>query len=140
MKKINLGFIGAGFNGQLIHIANYARIDFCNLVAIAEPRIKIRKLVAKKYNITKQYDNHLELLKNQKNLDAVVIVTKRNLLGPIAIDFLKKNIPILTEKPMAGNLKLALKLFNLWKKQNIIYKVASRCMSSRDSFYSNRTS
>ena len=66
----------------------------------------------------------MELLKNQKNLDAVVIVTKRNLLGPIAIDFLKKNIPILTEKPMAGNLKLALKLFNLWKKQNIIYKVA----------------
>ena len=45
--------------------------------------------LAKKYKIKHQYSNHLDLIKNQKNLDAVVIVTKRQMIGPIAHDFLK---------------------------------------------------
>lgn len=123
MKKIKLGFVGAGFNGQLIHISNYYKINICELVAIAEPRPKLRNLVAKKYNIKHQYSNHLDLIKNQKNLDAVIIVTKRQMMGPIAYDFLKNNISILTEKPIAGNVVQTKKLYNLWKRKNTIYKL-----------------
>ena len=124
MKKIKIGFVGAGFNGQLIHIANYHRLNSCILSAIAEPRKKIRNLVAKRYGIKNQYDNHIDLIKNQKDLDAVIIVTKRQLLGPIALDFLKKNISILVEKPMAGNITQASRLIKSWNKNNTIYKLA----------------
>ncbi len=123
MKKIKIGFVGAGFNGQLIHISNYYKIKNCELIAIAEPRPILRNLVAKKYKIKYQYANHLDLIENQKNLDAVIVVTKRQMIGPIAYDFLKNNISILTEKPIAGNLEQTRKLHNLWKKKNIIYKL-----------------
>jgi predicted dehydrogenase len=123
MNKIKIAFVGAGFNGQLIHISNYYKIKKCELIAIAEPRPILRNLVAKKYKIKYQYSNHLDLINNQKDLDAVVIVTKRQMIAPIAYDFLKNNISIFTEKPIAGNLEQTKKLYNLWKSKNIIYKL-----------------
>ena len=65
MKKIKIGFVGAGFNGQLIHISNYYKIKNCELIAITEQR-QYRNLVAKKYKIKHQYANHLDNWESKK--------------------------------------------------------------------------
>lgn len=124
MKKIlNLGFVGAGFNGQLAHLKNYSKINQCKIIAIAEPRQKLRKLVAKKYNIPNQYATHYDLIKNEKNLDGVIVVTKRNMTGPIALDLLKNNFSIITEKPMTSNFDQAKKIINAIRNKEIIYQI-----------------
>ena len=93
-KKKNLAFIGAGFIGQTCHIQNYFENNNCNLIAIAESKPKLRKLVANKYNFKNSYSNHLELLKSEKNLDAVIVVTNRFLTAGIVMDCLKHNLNV----------------------------------------------
>ena len=36
--KLKIGIVGAGFMGQFAHIANYAEIQNCEIVALAEYR------------------------------------------------------------------------------------------------------
>ena len=123
MKKINIAFVGVGFNGQLGHLINFVKINKCKVVAIAEARDKLRKQVGIKYNIKKLYKTHRDLIKYEKNIDGVVIITKRNMTGPIAYDFLKSGFSVFTEKPMASTYKQAKKLVNIAKKNNVIYKI-----------------
>ena len=48
MKKIKIAMVGVGFNGQLGHLINFAKIKQCKVVAIAEAREKLRKKSWKK--------------------------------------------------------------------------------------------
>ena len=48
MKKIKLGFVGAGFNGQIGHLESFSKIKNCEFVALAEDRDKLRSLIKKK--------------------------------------------------------------------------------------------
>ena len=45
MKKIKLGLVGAGRMGQLAHLSNYAVLDDCEVIALAEPREKLAQKV-----------------------------------------------------------------------------------------------
>ena len=57
-EKVRLGFVGSGFMGQLAHIANYATIPDCELVALAEGRAQTSEAVARHYGIEELYPNH----------------------------------------------------------------------------------
>ena len=123
MKKIKLGFVGAGFNGQIGHLESFSKIKNCEFVALAEDRDKLRSLIKKKYKFKKAYKTHQELLKKEKQLDGVIIVTKRNMTAPIAYDCIKRNINVLTEKPMASTYMQAKKLVNLSTTKKVLYKI-----------------
>jgi predicted dehydrogenase len=72
--KVRIGFVGAGFMGQLAHIRSYALLrDECELVALAEPRRRTAELVAARYGIGHVYPDHRELLGSEK-LDGIVAV------------------------------------------------------------------
>ena len=123
MKKIKLGFVGAGFNGQIGHLESFSKIKNCEFVALAEDRDKLRSLIKKKYKFKKAYKTHQELLKKEKQLDGVIIVTKRNMTAPIAYDCIKRNINVFTEKPMASTYMQAKKLVNLSTAKKVLYKI-----------------
>ncbi|MAH97752.1 MAG: oxidoreductase [Euryarchaeota archaeon] len=123
MKKLKLAFIGAGFNGQIGHLKSFSKIKKCEFVALAEDREKLRSLIKKKYKFKKVYKTHQELLKKEKELDGVIIVTKRNMTAPIAHDCIKKNINVFTEKPMASTYKQAKKLVKLSRDKKVLYKI-----------------
>lgn len=123
MKKIKLGFVGAGFNGQIGHLKSFSKIKNCEFVALAEDRDKLRSLIKKKYKFKKAYKTHQELLKKEKQLDGVIIVTKRNMTAPIAYDCIKRNINVFTEKPMASTYMQAKKLVNLSTAKKVLYKI-----------------
>ncbi|MGI5818348.1 MAG: hypothetical protein ACOX9R_09635 [Armatimonadota bacterium] len=42
MTPVRMGFVGAGYMGQLAHIANYAALETCEMIALAEPRARTR--------------------------------------------------------------------------------------------------
>src|SRR3989338_4121782 len=108
-RPIRVGIVGAGFIGQLAHIAHYAKIKDCRIVALAAGRSELRRKVAQRYGIPRTYSTHQELLKDPE-VEAVVAVTARPGIGPVALDCLKAGKHLLTEKPMASTLEQAEKL------------------------------
>ena len=92
--------------GQLAHIANYAELNKCRMVALAELRPGLRELVARRYGIDRVYATHEQLLADS-GVDAVVVVTQRFLTGPVALDCLRAGKHVLTEKPMASTCEQA---------------------------------
>tara|TARA_R110001592_G_scaffold175466_1_gene414589 strand:- start:9578 stop:10642 length:1065 start_codon:yes stop_codon:yes gene_type:complete len=121
-RKLNLGFIGAGFIGQLAHIENYAQLDNCRLAALAERREDLRDSVARKYAIPISYADHQSLLDNP-DIDAVVVVTARQHTAEIVKDCLLSGKHVFSEKPMASNLETAKSLVQLARKQGLNYCV-----------------
>lgn len=100
-RPIKIGIVGAGFIGQVAHIANYAQIKDCQIVALAAGRPELRRKVAQRYSIARTYAAHQELLAD-KEVEAVVAVTARPGTGPVALDCLNAGKSLLTEKPMAS--------------------------------------
>jgi predicted dehydrogenase len=99
--KIRIGFIGAGFMGQVAHIRSYALLhEECELVALAEPRPRTAELVAARYGIDRVYRDHLELL-DSEHLDGIVAAqrfTHHASLLPGLYPYVRH---LFTEKPLA---------------------------------------
>ena len=123
MGRVRLAIIGAGFNGQIAFIQNFFKNKKCIITGLVEKRDKLRRQVSKKFKIKKSYSSHKDLIKDIDKFDGVVIVVKRNMIGPITYEFLKYKKPVLTEKPMAGSVSQSIKLLQTAKKFKTIYKI-----------------
>lgn len=51
MDKVRVGFVGVGYMGQKAHLSNYAVLDDCEVVAIAEPSLQLAEKVARRYGV-----------------------------------------------------------------------------------------
>ena len=103
-RKLNIGMVGAGFIGQIAHLANFAQLKNCRLAAVAEMRPELRRRVVERYGIARSYAHHRDMLRDP-DVEAVVIVTPRAHTGPVALDCLEAGKHVLTEKPMAGTVE-----------------------------------
>jgi predicted dehydrogenase len=99
--KVRIGFVGAGFMGQLAHIRSYALLrDECELVALAEPRRSTAELVAAHYGIGRVYRDHRELIESEQ-LDGIV-ASQRYTYHASLLPELYPHVPhLFTEKPLA---------------------------------------
>jgi predicted dehydrogenase len=97
---LRIGFVGAGFMGQLAHLRNYDRVENCDVVALAEPRERLRERVATRYEIGQTYDTHADLL-DGADVDAVVAAQPFQRHEVIVPDILEEGLPLFTEKPLA---------------------------------------
>ena len=120
---IALGFIGAGFMGQLAHLHSYAGLEDCRVLALAEIRPRLRALVAKRYDITRAYPSHVELLEEEPELKGVVAVTRRNMTGPVALACINAGLSVLTEKPMASTYEQCRRLVDAASERGVVYEV-----------------
>jgi predicted dehydrogenase len=99
--KIRIGFVGAGFMGQLAHIRSYALLrDACELVALAEPRPRTAELVAARYGVERVYRDHRELLESEK-LDGIVAVQRYTHHAALLPELYPQVPHLFTEKPLA---------------------------------------
>ena len=128
MKKIKVGFIGAGYMGQRAHIANYAALPDVELTALAEGRTETAKAVAQHYGIKTIYSSHKEMLEKAK-LDAVVAIMLFTLHHTVVPDILEKGLPLLTEKPICVCPGTGKKLVKQAQENDTIYQVGymKRC-------------
>ena len=122
MKK-KIAFIGAGFIAQICHLPIYSQMKQVNLVAICDKDFVLAKKVAKKFNIRNVYHDHIEMLDNQKKLDAVVLVVPRHNTFSVSRDVLNKGINLFTEKPMALSLNSAKKLVQISERKKVRYVI-----------------
>jgi len=124
-KDIKIGFIGSGFVGQVAHLHNYNEIDNVNISALAELRLGLGRKVAQKYNIENLYKNHNELLENEKNLDAIILIVRRHQTSTLAEEVLKNKINLFTEKPMAPTYAQGQKNLKIAIKNNLHYVIGN---------------
>ncbi|MDE2223430.1 MAG: Gfo/Idh/MocA family oxidoreductase [Candidatus Omnitrophica bacterium] len=120
--KIRLGFVGAGFMGQVAHLANYRDLEGCEIAALAELREDLREAVAERYGIRQRYATHVQLLKDA-DVDAVIAITPRSMTFDVARDCLTAGKHLFTEKPMALGYDQARELVGYAKKRNLTYAV-----------------
>ncbi|MGJ3259891.1 MAG: Gfo/Idh/MocA family protein [Rhodospirillales bacterium] len=128
---VRVGVIGAGFVAQLAHLDCLLRAEGCELVGLAELRPELRRQVAEKYRLPIKLETHHELLA-RNDIDAVVVVTRRNATGPIVLDALKAGKHVLSEKPMAHSAAQAEALVQAAQDVGAVYRIG---FMKRHDFY-----
>jgi len=121
-RKVKIGFIGAGFIGQVAHLANYKEIPGAEVVALAELRPELGELVCRRYDIPRYYESHTALLEDP-DIDAVVAVVRRHHTGPVGLDVLNAGKHLFTEKPMAATHKQGQRLVSAAAERDLRYGV-----------------
>jgi len=99
MSKVKLGFLGVGMMGQLAHMQNYAQVEDCEIVAVAESKQKQAERIAAIYNIPKIYSDYHEMLANPE-IDAIVAAQPFGNHVNLVPDILKAGKHVMTEKPL----------------------------------------
>ncbi len=109
MNRVRLGFVGVGTMGQCAHLANYATLPECEVVAISEIRPELARLVAARYGVPKTYPNHEAMLAHER-LDGIVAAQPFTRHGQLLPSLLEARIPLLTEKPLASSVSVGERL------------------------------
>ncbi len=99
--KLRLAFIGTGSMGQNAHMKNYATLNECEIVALAEVRPRLAERVAAKYAVPRVYHDHHELLANEQ-VDALVAIHPFPRHVFLLPELLEAKVPIMIEKPLAA--------------------------------------
>ncbi len=116
MHKLKAAVIGTGAMGKN-HARVYSEMGNVKLVAVCDPDKKICQEIAKSYK-TKYYSNHKELLKKE-NLEAASICVPTGFHKEIACDFIKNNVNVLVEKPIASTLEEAKEIIEIAEKNKV---------------------
>jgi len=131
-KKLNLGFVGGGRGALIGQVhANGARLsNRWNIVSgCLSSNPKKANLSGKDWMLEEDriYTDYTSMAnkeaRRQDGIDAVVIATPNNLHFPVAKEFIKKGINVISDKPLCINTKEARELVKLKKKYNVFFGV-----------------
>lgn len=99
---VRIGFAGVGGMGQCAHLRNYASIEGCQVVALAELHESKGRAVAQRYGVPTVYRTIEEMVAGQE-LDGIVASQPFNRHGGLMPVLLKAGVPVFTEKPIAAS-------------------------------------
>ena len=137
MKKLRIGFVGVGGMGQMAHLSNYSALameDKCEIVALAEPKSEMAKMVANRYGVSKVFHDHHELLAHG-DVDAIVAPQPYRRHSIIVPDILRAGIPVFTEKPLTLSVEAGEQLVHLGEEMNVLHMVGYHKRSDPASEY-----
>ena len=119
---LRIGIVGAGRVAQIAHLASFARTDGVVVLAMADLRPELARLVAERWRIPRVYESHRELIADPE-IDAVVVVTQRSQTSAIAREALAAGKHVLSEKPMALSTHDAREAVGLARERRRVYAV-----------------
>lgn len=122
MAPVRMGFVGAGFMGQLAHIGNYAALEGCEMLALAEPRPELARLVAERYGIARVYRDHRQLAADPE-VEAVAAILRQEHVTPVVRDLLAAGKHVITEKPMGVRSDDCRELVAMAEERGLVYQV-----------------
>lgn len=122
MKKLRLGFVGAGYMGQLAHLENYYKLPNVEMVALAEGRKELAQKVARRYGITRVYSTHREICED-KEIDAVVSIMYFSLNHGVVKDLLLAGKNVITEKPICLTSESGREIIKIAEQKKLVYQV-----------------
>ncbi|MCQ9641968.1 Gfo/Idh/MocA family oxidoreductase [Chryseobacterium sp. WG14] len=110
MKKLNIGIVGLGRLGK-----EYAKnltylVPNANLIAACSIRKEELDYVKETCNISNLYTSYDQMLDQQKDMDAVVIVTSTDQHADAIIKALEAGYHVFCEKPLALNIEDCLRV------------------------------
>jgi len=106
MAQIRLGYVGAGFMAQKVHLPDFSTIEGCRVVALAEVRPDLGERVQRRFDIPRLYPSHRELIADPA-VDGVAVSADFAIQGEIAREALAAGKHVFMEKPMAISLEQA---------------------------------
>lgn len=113
MPELKFGVLGAGF-WSLFQIAAWHEVGGVQPIAIYNRTIKKAENTAKRFGISRTYNDPEELLsKESGNLDFIDIITAVETHAPFVQLAAKYRIPVICQKPMSTNLTSAEKMVAL---------------------------
>lgn len=118
---IKIGIIGVGNMGEN-HIERYQEITGCQVVAVTDLNPEQAQKVADKYSIPTVYADAESLL-NQREIDAVSIVTPDATHCSVALHAIEQGKHVLCEKPLAENYEDALRMWQAAQDKGVIHMV-----------------
>ena len=118
MTRLKIAVIGVGALGRH-HARILAGLDSVDLVAVAEPNAEIGQGVAESCGCAHLSDFH-DLL---EDVDAVTVAVPTSAHLAVAGDCLKARLPVMVEKPIAGNLDDAALLVDLADRHKLVLQV-----------------
>ena len=98
MKKLRIGFIGAGRRANLAHYPSLAEMPDVEIAAICDLRKDRLEATADKYGVKNRFTDYKQMLE-KTDLDAVYIIMFPDLLDPIVTYCLEEGKNIFIEKP-----------------------------------------
>ncbi|MFO8081780.1 MAG: Gfo/Idh/MocA family oxidoreductase [Armatimonadota bacterium] len=122
MQPVRMGFVGAGYMGQLAHIGNYAGLEGCEMLALAEPREELARKVAEEHGIARVYTDHRQLA-DDPDIDAVAAILPQQLVTPVVHDLLQAGKHVITEKPMGVRTEDCRELAQMAAEHGLVYQV-----------------
>jgi predicted dehydrogenase len=124
MSRLRTAVIGAGKMGA-IHAKVYSQLPESQFVAVVDTDFKKAQQLAEKYGCS-AYDNCADIL---GVVDAVTVATPTVTHLKLAKIFIKNQIPVLIEKPLAANSKEGKKIVSLARRRNTVVAVghSERC-------------
>ncbi len=117
-KKIKIGVVGIGHLGNY-HLQKYAKLENCEIVAVADTLIERTRKVAETYSC-KAFADHRDML---GHVDAVSVAVPTGEHHRVARDFLTAGVDVLIEKPICSTLEEADELIELARDKKLILQV-----------------
>ena len=118
MSDLRMMVVGVGALGRH-HARILAGMDGVQLVAVADPREETGRAIAAEFQ-TEWFRDYRDAM---DGIDAASIVVPTSLHGDVASDFLDRGIPVLVEKPLAGNVDDAAALVDLATASDTLLQV-----------------
>ena len=100
MKQIKIGIIGAGAVAEINHLPAAQRSPEVKIVAIVDLDLKRARSLAAQFGVSYVTQDYRDLF---GKVDGVINALPNYLHAPISIEFLRRKIAVLVEKPMALN-------------------------------------
>jgi predicted dehydrogenase len=105
MEKIKLAVAGLGGIAQVMHLPILLKMQDVEIAAVCDKDTTKAKNVSKKYNIKSYYKDMDSLLKENPEVEGVIIATTTDTHYSVSMKCLNAGKNILIERPIARNLK-----------------------------------
>jgi predicted dehydrogenase len=115
-KKLRIGIIGCGAQAQFAYIPALKKNHSCEIVAICDSDVRKLNLFGTRFDIKKRYDD-FDDLRNDADIDAVIIATPNYLHAPMAIGAMEYGKDVLCEMPLAVNSSEATEMVDTAKRE-----------------------
>lgn len=115
-KKLRIGIIGCGAQAQLAYIPAVRKNHACEIIALCDTDSRKLNLLSTRLDIKKRY-NDFDDLRNDADIDAVIIATPNYLHAPMAIGAMEYGKDVLCEMPLAVNSTEAAEMVETAKRE-----------------------
>src|SRR5215207_6969408 len=123
-EPVRIALIGCGRIAQVAHLPALEKANGIQLVAVSDPSEDGRRAVARRYDVSRAYSDHPQVLADEL-VEAVLVAAPDRFHYPIAAAALSAGKQVLVEKPLASTVDESEKLVDLVEQTGLVLQVGA---------------